>query len=86
MAKKFSVVINVLEEASIDYTVEVEARDEQSAIKKVENAIKQDGTAFMQYDAIDEMIVDTFGIEGEEENVICATEISQEGDDSENHF
>jgi len=84
---KFEVTVNVIEEASIDYTIVVDARDIGSAIKKVEKAIKKDGTAFMQYDASSETIIDTFGIDGEKEEVVDARKIEDDtGDDSENHF
>jgi len=84
---KFDVTVNVIEEASIDYTIVVDARDKSSAIRKIEKAIEEDGTAFIQYESSSESIIDTFSIDGENEEVVYVVESQKDtGDDSENHF
>ena len=67
--KKFDVIIESTEEAVIIYTASVEANDKEEAKRLVEEAIERDGTAFMEFDCTNEMIADSFKIEGNVESI-----------------
>ncbi len=84
--KRFYVTVSVWEDTFIDYTVIVNSNTEENAQLAVEKAIKKDGTAFLKFDVIDELIVETKSIEGEKEEVSSVRELSRKGDIHENHF
>ncbi len=56
---KFEVDVDTTEEATIQYTALVDAESKEDAIKKVNSAIEEDGTAFMQFECIETRVVDT---------------------------
>lgn len=66
---KFEVEVDAVETASIQYTALVDATSAEEAIKYVKQAIDEDGTAFMQYEAIQTRVVDTVSIDSEPETV-----------------
>ena len=82
--KKFELVVNVYEEASIDYTIIVEANSEREAQDIVEKAIKEDGTAFIQFDCVEEKIIDSVKIDGEDGEVDSVREIIEENNNENN--
>ena len=86
--KKIKVVVTAVETAEIEYTTIVEANSKEEAEAFVEKAIERDGTAFIEFDCVNEFIVDSFKIDGEKEvvNKDLTEECYTEGDDSENHF
>ena len=56
---KYEVDVDTTEEATIQYTALVEADAPEDAIRKVNDAIEEDGTAFMQHECIETRVVDT---------------------------
>jgi hypothetical protein len=55
----YEVDVDTTEEATIQYTALVEAVSGEDAIRKVNSAIKNDGTAFLEFDCIETRVVDT---------------------------
>ena len=84
--KKFEITVNTWEEASIDYVIYVDALSEEEAERIVEEAIENDGTAFIQFNAESESIIDTVLLDSEVECVDNVKEIIDKGDKYEDHF
>ncbi len=84
--KQFEVTVNVTEYATIDYTILIDANDANEAKIAVNRAIKRDGTAFNEFLSSNELIIDTYPIDGEEEVIDSVVESLKKEDDCENNF
>jgi len=56
---KFEIDVDTVEQADIQYTALLEADSAEDAIRKVKEAIEEDGSAFNQYECIQTRVVDT---------------------------
>lgn len=84
--RQYQITINVLEKASIDYIVTIDANSEDEARDMVNNAINRDGTAFIEFPWDKEQIADSAAIDGEIEKIDTIVEVVNKGDEYENHF